>query len=111
MSIDSEAEGFIRSAFCSIWSLELLLTLRDDPERRWTRSELINGLRASEQVDARSCDELAAAGLIERVGDQIRYAPISAETEQRVAAAAELYAGRPALVRRLIVGAASDPVA
>lgn len=110
MSSDNETERFIRSVFGSIWSVELLLILRGPPQRDWRREELIAALRASDLVIARSCADLSAAGLIEEEGDKARYAPSSSEQDAQVALAASLYAARPALVRRMIVGGPRDPV-
>lgn len=102
---------FVRSAFGSIWSLELLLVLRQRPEHRWTREELIEALRASEQVLTRSTGDLAAAGLIAMDAEgRAFYAPASPELEETVAAVAALYASRPGMVRRLIVGGGADSV-
>lgn len=105
MSDGSAIKRFIRSAFGSIWSLELLLVLRQQPEHAWTRGELIAALRASEEVLARSSADLMAAGLIAiDEEERVRYAPASAELDRTVADVVALYASRPAAVRRLIVG-------
>lgn len=110
MSGGSETERFIRSVFGSIWALELLLILRGHPQRGWSRGELIQALRASEQVLARSCADLSVAGLIEQESDQIRYAPASSELDVLVTLAAGLYEARPAFVRRIIVGGPQDSI-
>ena len=105
MADDSAIKRFIRSAFGSIWSLELLLVLRQRPEHDWTRAELIAALRASEEVLARSSADLSAAGLIATDNEQrVRYAPASPELEATVAEVVSLYGSRPAAVRRVIVG-------
>lgn len=111
MSDDSATKRFIRSAFGSIWSLELLLVLRQQPEHAWTRSELIAALRASEEVLTRSSSDLREAGLIVIDADQrVRYAPTSPELEETVAIVASLYSSRPTAVRRLIVGGSDSVV-
>lgn len=111
MADSSALHRFIRSSFGSIWSLELLLVLRARPDHRWTHEELIRTLRASEQVLTRSMADLIAAALVsmEEQG-RAHYAPASPALDDTVAAVAELYASRPGTVRRLIVGAASDPI-
>lgn len=112
MADDSATKRFIRSAFGSIWSLELLLVLRQQPDHAWTRAELIAALRASEEVLARSSADLREAGLIEIDDDQrVCYRPVSSELDETVAIVASLYASRPAAVRRLIVGGGDDSVA
>jgi hypothetical protein len=107
----SALQRFVRSAFGSIWSLELLLVLRQRPDHCWTRDELIRSLRASEQVLARSTTDLATAGLITVDAEgRACYAPASPDLEETVAAVAALYASRPGTVRRLIVGGGADSV-
>ena len=101
---DESLTRFISSAFRSIWSLELLLLVRSGPTHGWTQGELIEGLRASEQVLARSIADLAGADLVRTERDLIQYAPGSAGLDETVRAVAQLYATRPATVRRLIVG-------
>lgn len=100
--MDESLSRFIASAFRSIWSLELLLLVRSRPEHRWSNDELIGGLRASEQVLARSIADLVAADLVASEGNHVRYAP--GGLGDTVAAVERLYATRPAQVRRLIVG-------
>ena len=108
---DSAIHRFMRSAFGSIWSLELLLLLRSRPEHCWTRQELIESLRASEQVLTKSTADLVAAGLVSVDDDGCaQYAPSSPALEETVDAVAAFYASRPAAVRRLIVGGAADSV-
>ncbi|HYZ48225.1 MAG TPA: hypothetical protein VE567_04955 [Sphingomonas sp.] len=105
MADDSAIKRLIRSAFGSIWSIELLLVLKQRPDHFWTRAELIATLRASEEVLARSSADLRTAGLILVDEEQrVRFGPASPELEEAVEAVASLYARRPAAVRRLIVG-------
>jgi len=111
MTESESLRRFIRSAFGSIWSLELLLALREQPERFWTREELIRSLRASDEVLSRTTGELAAVELI-HVDEEgrARYAPGSPDMEQTVSEVAALYALRPGTVRRWIFGGEPDPV-
>ena len=55
----------VETSFSSVWSLELLLVLRRDPERNWTPEQLVDELRSSDLVVAQSMDGLLAtiAGL------------------------------------------------
>ncbi|NNM76572.1 hypothetical protein HJG53_06610 [Sphingomonas sp. ID1715] len=110
MRSDDDTENFIRSSFGSIWSLELLLTLWRHRDRQWRRAELIETLRASEQVLARSCSDLHTAGLIAEEDEIVRYAPASPEIDAQVTRIGALYASRPAFVRRLIVGGPQDAI-
>jgi len=101
---DESLARFISSAFRSIWSLELLLLVRSRPAHGWSHAELIEGLRASEQVLARSIADLSGADLVRTEGGLIHYAPGSYTLDETVADVAQLYEMRPAKVRRLIVG-------
>lgn len=111
MSVNQETSNFIRAAFRSIWSLELLLHLRNHPERSWSTPELVEQLRSSESVVSQSCSSLVAAGLIVVDDHGARYNPATPETDRLVAATEKLYAKRPDAVRRLIVQAANDGLA
>lgn len=57
---DAAHEGllrFIGLTFRSVWSLELLSLLRTCPGAGWTRDQMIESLRASEQVLSRSIED------------------------------------------------------
>jgi hypothetical protein len=105
-----DTERLIRTAFGSIWSLELLLVVRQRPDHAWSRPELIDALRASEQVVVRSTSDLIAVGLVTVEGGMVRYAPNDDALHRTVGDVAALYASRPAAVRRLIIGGGIDPV-
>jgi hypothetical protein len=111
MSNDADTMAFIRATFGSIWSLELLLILKRRPDHDWSRSELIAGLSASDQVLDRGTADLLAAGLIVNGAEQcIRYAPRSVALDKLAGDAARLFGARPTMVRRLIVTGETDPV-
>lgn len=104
MPASQELAEFIRSHFRSVWSLELLLHLKRDPERVWSKIELVDLLRASQSVVATSLETLLAGGLIVVEGDEhARYGPAHPDLERQVAEAEALYAKKPDAVRRLIV--------
>jgi len=105
---EESLERFIKSAFRSIWSIELLLLMRGRPDQGWSQAELIAGLRASEQVLARSIADLEGADLVQVDGELIRYHPGSASLGETVGALEQLYSQRPAKVRRLILGGSED---
>lgn len=100
---------FIRSAFRSVWALELLLLIASEESRIWSQAELVTALRASDLIVARATEELAAAGLILIEEDlRIRYAPLLDSLREMTAQTASLYARSPDKVRRIIVTSASD---
>lgn len=104
MPASQDTTDFIRSHFRSVWSLEVLLHLRRDPGRLWSKDELVDLLRASHSVIATSMDALLAGGLIVVEGDGgARYGPAHPDLDRRVAEVEALYAKKPDAVRRLIV--------
>ncbi|WP_097092258.1 hypothetical protein [Novosphingobium sp. Chol11] len=104
-----ETSAFIRSAFRSVWSLELMCVLRKDPERPWSQPELVAAMRSSDLVVQQSVDLLLTAGLVvtDSAGS-VRYQPANEATERMAAAAEALYIQRPDAVRRMIVAPASS---
>jgi hypothetical protein len=109
MADETALRRFIRSAFGSVWSLELLLLVRQKSAHRWTHDELIDALRASEQVLRTSTADLVTAGLVTIDAEgRLGYAA-TAELDATVAAVAALYGSRPGAVRRMIVGGGADP--
>lgn len=104
MPASQDTADFIRSHFRSVWSLELLLHLRREPDRLWSREDLVDRLRASHSVIASSLEALLAGGLIVVEDDgAARYRAAHADLERSVADVEALYAKKPDAVRRLIV--------
>jgi len=111
MPSEQELAGFIRSTFRSVWTLELLLFLKQHQDRAWSRPELVQGLRASDSIISTGANALLAAGLIILDDDKTaRYRPVSADVEALAEGAETLYGQRPDAVRRLIVDPAADGV-
>ncbi len=97
-------EGFIRSSFQSVWSLELLLYLKHAPGLCFAQHELVVALRASHEVVSTSIQALLAAGLIAQDEQHcVSYAPASQEVAAHVDAVETLYRTKPDAVRRVIV--------
>jgi DNA-binding GntR family transcriptional regulator len=108
--VDAEQElaAFIGATFRSVWALEVLCHLREQPGEARSPEQLVASLRASDLVVRTSLAELMAAGLvsIDRDG-QASYAPAT-DRLARLAGAAEVrYSRSPDAVRRIIVRAAS----
>jgi hypothetical protein len=105
MPANANLLAFIQGSFRSIWSMELLLLLKSDPERFWSRDDLVAALRGSHVVVAQSIDSLFAAGLVSMEDNGVRYAPASADIESLANEAEHYYAKKPDAVRRMIVTA------
>lgn len=107
-----EVNGFIRSTFGSVWSLELLCFLRKNRERAWSQAEMVAALRGSDLIVAQSVAGLAAAGVIVIDGEgAAQYRPAAPELDALVGEAEAYYARSPDAVRRMIVAAASGGLA
>ena len=112
MSSKQEVPSFIRATFRSVWSLEVLLHLKNHSDRGWTRPEMVSALRASELIVSHSVESLVAAGLVYSDDDGIfRYKPVSPDLERLVAQTEALYATSPNAVRRLIISSANSGLA
>jgi hypothetical protein len=102
--MDSDLIEFVETSFGSVWSLELLLLLHRDPQRKWTFAELVHELRSSEVVVAQSVDRLVAAGLaLAETDGSVRYGPATPEQDDLVTQLEEEYRKTPAAIRRLIL--------
>jgi hypothetical protein len=101
--LPAAAERFIRSHIRSVWDLELLLLLRNDPARSWSTAELVRELRASAPLVSDSLMALLRAGCIAaNDAESYRYSPANAEIEAEVQAAKDAYASFPVAVTKLI---------
>jgi hypothetical protein len=105
-SSDEELLRFIAASFPSVWALELLLALKREG-RPCSHQDLVKLLRASDLVVARALDALLAAGLVSVEDDRAVYLPANAGLDSCVNQAEQLYRGRPNIVRRSIIAAAS----
>ena len=102
MTSNDDLSRFIGSSFPSVWTLELLLLLKQD-RRSWPQDELIGALRASELVVSQALDSLVAAGLASVSEEGAEYMPVSDSVAKLVDQAETLYALKPDKVRRMIV--------
>ena len=100
---------FLQDSFDSVWSLEILLALRREPDRSWKPEEIVDELRSSRVVVGQSLDRLLAAGLVlvEEDGG-VRYSPHSLEEDRLVEQLDEAYRVKPSAVRRLIIHSPVD---
>lgn len=112
MPARQDVDMFIRSTFRSVWSLELLCVLRKDPEREWSRGELVAALRASDLVVEQGLQALSAVGLVVMLTeDSAQYRPASDALDTLARESEDQYARSPDKVRRLIIASAHSDVA
>lgn len=101
-----EVKNFIRATYRSVWAIELLCILAEEPVRDWAPEELLATLRASALIVSQSTDALLAAGLIILNPDgSVRFQPVSKAAEDNARESLDLYESSPNAVRRLIVSA------
>lgn len=108
MTPKHELATFIRATFQSVWSLELLLFLKRRADRAWSRAELIEALRGSDLLVARSTDALLAAGLVDIDARQAAsYRAASPDLHAWIERVEAEYARSPDAVRRTIISGAA----
>ena len=104
-----EIANFIRGSFRSIWSLELLLYLKENSWQSFSHEQLVSHLRASDAIVSTSTASLLAAGLIvEDEAGTVRYSPASEELASLLDDTEALYRTRPDAVRRVIIVGAGN---
>ena len=104
MSISNQLADFIRGAFPSVWTLELLVLLQGEPRRAWSRRELVDKLRGSDPIVVQGVSALVAGGFVAmEEGGTVRYAPASPDIDRMADETVRQYAKRPDAVRRIIV--------
>jgi len=107
---EAQLLALIRTAVRSVWALELLLTMKGQPERVWSTAALVQELRASAKLVEDNLALLAAGGLIRQEPEGFVYGPATTTLEEAVSALEAAYRQRPVSVINLIVGASTDNV-
>ena len=104
MATDRDIEQFISDSFTSIWDLELLSVVLENPDRAQTAEELVERMRASGLVVDQGIQALVAAGMasIDAEG-RLRFQPVNDELAQCAREACEFYARFPGRARRLMI--------
>lgn len=103
MTQDPEVFRFIREHIRSVWTLELLLKLKADPERAWSPTELVEAMRASHALVDGSLEVLMTAGLVIADDDGcVRYRPAVAALSGLCDELEQTYRIRPVTVIRWI---------
>jgi hypothetical protein len=101
--VSEEAALAFAQSLGSVWSLELLVLLKTDPEKRWRVDELERELRASVQIVGEALQVLARLGIAaEEPPGTWRYTPQSAAVDAVADELLRLYAVKPATVIKSI---------
>lgn len=112
MTRQDQLESFIGNSFRSVWALEVLQFLADNPDSKFSPEELNAALRVSDAVVSQSVGNLSAAGLAV-VDDEGRISLFKGTRSHRelVKEAIDFYRKSPDKVRRLIVAQSTPGVA
>lgn len=108
MHSEQRIASFIQSSFPSVWALELLRFLRENPSSPMTRQELVGRMRSSELIVDQCVASLTAAGLVSQDEEHIRYQPAAPGVEDLVAQSLDFYTKSPDAVRRMIVASSAS---
>lgn len=83
--------ALIRDHIGSVGELELLVTLRSEPERRWSVDELCERVECPPSWAQLQLDAMRDGGFVESDGEGWRYAPADARRREAVDALDEAY--------------------
>ena len=101
--LTQKLERFLRTSIRSVWELEVLLLLRQEPSRAWTTAELIRQLRASGLVVSDALIALQRAEFVaQEPTEHFRYRPATAELAELVDELAGAYASAPSSIMNII---------
>jgi hypothetical protein len=111
-NLPEELEQFIAREFRSIEHLEILLLLRNSPEKSWQAREVFEVIRSSPPSVNDRLEELCTAGYLERSALEpkaYRYLPNNPGLARRVDELAEAYKFRRVAVVEAIYGRRETP--
>lgn len=107
--VEDDVLRFVSAAVKSVWSLELLIRMRQTSERIWRKDELVRELRASEQVIEQSLDNLQSIGLVAATScGGFRYHPASPMLDDFAEGAQRLYREKPVAVINAVAASVDD---
>ena len=106
---EEEVLAFIRAHIGSVYTLELLLQLKQSTGRVWQSGELVRELRSSRTAVADALGRLIQAGLVtEDPTGCYFFAPASPEREQLAAEVEKVYTSKPISVVKAIMSVPTD---
>lgn len=108
--IPDHIAAFLRATIKSVWALDLLVLMKNAPDRGWTVSSLNDRLRASTSLVEEILAAFTRQGLVTEADGSYRYAPASAEIEALASELGRLYGERPLAVIKEIVSAPNEKI-
>ncbi|HZZ57403.1 MAG TPA: hypothetical protein VFE31_06200 [Opitutaceae bacterium] len=111
-AIPSDVRAFLARWVESVEGLEILLALREDPERRWSELDVTQRIQSTAASVGRRLRMLVAAGLIQVAGDppQFCYKPRTPDLDSIASRIADAYRDYRATVIQLIYERPSDQI-
>ena len=102
---------FVACSFRSVWPLELLLALHQEPRNAWQIETLARELRASIPVVTQGLEALQEIGLVSVDARRLyRFDPVSPELADMAHEVVALYNQKPRAILRAIFAAPSDRI-
>jgi hypothetical protein len=106
---DEDLLAFVTASVDSVWTLELLLLLKRQPERAWETEELIREMRSSPVVIADALKMLQGTGLVmQNAAGAFRYQAASERLDRLATELEQAYSTKPMTVIKAIVAAPPD---
>jgi len=103
--------AFVARSFRSVWPLELLLVLMQDPQAPWQVDALAREVRANPSVVVQGLVALEAASFVATDAEErYRFHPDNPEAAEMAHAVVDLYNQKPRAVMRAIFSAPSDRI-
>ena len=106
--ITEGARRLVAEHIHSVEQLEVLLLLRAAPDKSWSAAEVARALVSQPDTATTRLEDLVGRKLVQRSGDEYRYAP--GDRQREVSELAEAYATRRVAVVGLIFSKPSDSV-
>jgi hypothetical protein len=100
--IPASVVDFLDKHISTVWALELLLLMRQNPSRIWTVADLAKELRASAPVITRVVPPLMAAEIVVEAEGGWRYAPQPGDLDDTIERLENLYKQLPVRIIRHI---------
>lgn len=101
-AIPADVLDLLDKHIATVWALELLLLIRQNPARIWTVADLTKELRASTPLIARVVPPLMAAGIVVEADGGWRYAPQRSDLNDTIERLENLYKQLPVTIIRHI---------
>lgn len=108
--VDPDLAAFIEAAIPSVWALEALIVLKQNPEIVWATDDLVAEMRASTTLVTDCILVLQRAGLVIEQTGSVQYAPASPALAALADALQDAYRQRPVAIVNMITSRRSDPL-